>query len=263
MFDAEQYRAVIEKIESAMNDLSGNLNRAPSIAQSVMAIPLLPETARDAALYLLRKIVEIGQDVLTKLAAVMEEASAPWGLNDHATSWLEIRREAGLVSRRITDPASKVALQWEGEAATRYGTRKTEQGAAAQRIDSIAEKTALTLGTAATAGMVFYAAVAAAVVAYLMATIAALVAAATGVLAPAGVVAFLAATAAYLAAIATATVLFITNQKERALALDNEVSNLTGFGADGGWPKAIADSWNDATVRDGDPTEWQVRPGVR
>jgi len=263
VFEEQQYRLVIEKLEQLAKQLETKLHQARPAAQGALSNPFFPDFIKEAVIWLVQKIEELGSEILKKIREFFAGFYAPITLNEYALEWQKVQRVATGVSGQIADPALGVGLHWTGDAFRAYAEKTKPQSAAAARIGSIADKAASTLMGAANAGMLFYTALAAALAPFIAATVVAIAAAATGVGAPPGAAVFVTAAVAGCIAIGTATAMFIQNQKGHAATLSGQVADLTAFTGKGGtWPKAVAEEWNDATVTDGD-ADWSVKPGQR
>ncbi|WP_078325654.1 hypothetical protein [Mycobacteroides salmoniphilum] len=179
-----------------------------------------------------------------------------------SSQWSDISGKANTAGADITAIPGKLDDYWKGDAATNYSQAVGPQSTAAGRIGSISNSMRTSSLTVAGAGVVFGVAVVGATVTLIVALGAAAAAAATVVGAPpAGAAGGVAATT--WVGIVTALVGGVT---ALTVAQGTQISNLhaelqsgAGF-PNGGWPKATANGeYSDASVTDGDGTDWKYK----
>ena len=150
---------------------------------------------------------------------------------------------------------------WKGLAADRYATAVPTQSGAAGRIAATAQTTTTTLGACALAGLAFYVALGVILVRLIGALVAAIAAFGSEVFSWAGLLLVVeesgVALGLLIAAVSTLTALLGT-QVATVNNLRGELVDHSQF-PDGRWPRAVADTYADATVTDGD-AKWSVVP---
>lgn len=258
-FNPAQYRQVVDKITGGTHDLSGRLNDLPQAANTVLAA-VLPPPVREAILWCVEKLVEIGDWVLDKVIEALKGAAAPVMFYDYAYGWQDLRGTATNVAGQLKPAAMPATGTWNGPAATAYNRVVAPQSDAATKIATIADKTQLALTGCAIAGAAFYVALGVIVVQLIAQVIAAIPLLGSGALSWAGAALLVETVTVSTTMIAAATstlAALLAAQAATMVTLHGESVDNTAFPG-GHWPNATTNTYNDATVTDGD-TDWSLR----
>lgn len=179
-----------------------------------------------------------------------------------AAQWVSVRHTVAGVAGDLGVTNRDVQFRWQGFAADTYREIVPAHVAAAERLAIVADSTQYALNWAANAAGMFYAAVLGIMVGFLGAALIAVASGATGVGAPVAVLMLLILVGTVLT---TMTSLFVGAAQALGTAqtfMTEMLSEMADDGAfpGGQWPGARPELYNDATVTDGDPSDWTVRP---
>lgn len=198
------------------------------------------------------KVAEIF-DEITKLFSERGSATA---LRAAGESWNEqVGHRASTQTGLLTKEALETDNEWTGDAADRYGEAVTAQGKALTQIKAITEILQTTLNEIASALKVFWVGIAIAFGTYVALMIGCIIGACTVVGTIPSLLAALGFSVAFLSAVATLSNNFANTLDEKKAKLEQQAT-MDGQFANGDWPSAVADKLSDASVRDGDNSDW-------
>lgn len=202
------------------------------------------------------------QKVLSEIGKVLTQPGVPWTLWSHANAWLDdVGGPVDRWSQEIGPDRIAADDKWQGEAAPKYMESVAAQKAALDQIKPAANDIQSALRLVATAIVVFWGALLAFLVVYVAEMIAAAGGIGSVVAALPGVLLAAASTAKFWAAFATLVVALGVAFTAFETQLGGLKSRLdTGVFAAGYWPAATTSNWSDASVSDGNPTKWRIKP---
>jgi hypothetical protein len=195
----------------------------------------------------LREVVARGGD-----PAALRRAGAAWAIRVGGT--------ASGIAALSTPAIARVDDHWTGVAADAYRSSLPAQHAALLAVKTTGDEIDAALTDMANALTTFWAEISVALANLVAALFAAAVSATTAVGAPTAVGFALAALGIFAAAAKStisALTAVATNAAARAAQLERRLSNDAAF-PHGGWPRSTTDL-TDASVLDGDDTDWHVR----
>jgi uncharacterized protein YukE len=196
-------------------------------------------------------------EALDKCAKFYQTPGDPSGIRTTAESWTNnvgkaANDQAGILVKEQLDTDNS----WTGAAADRYGEAVTSQNKALAGAKLLTDNVNQTLNEIASAIATFWVSFGTAIATYVIAAGIAVAACCTGVGAAAGIPAFIIATGAFI----TASIMFANNfnntLSDKKGKLDQLVPTGAPFGSNGSWPPAASDKMADATVGDGDGSDW-------
>ena len=259
-FSEEQYRAAIEKIRYGLTELNAKIQQIPGAANAAVASPDMPESVRNAVIWLTRKMVDILTSVVNKIVELLKGAAAPIFMFRSAYGWQEVRGLASSVVGNLRPEALRVNRYWTGVANDAYNRAVKPQSDAAAKVGAIAERTSTSLNVCAAAGLAFYVALGVIVVKFIAAAVAVIAALGSIVLSWAGLALIVEEAAVntgmIIAAVAALTAL-LGAQASQIAVLHGEAIDTSAFPG-GRWPESTRDTFSDATVLDGD-AKWSLR----
>ncbi|SEK23823.1 hypothetical protein [Streptacidiphilus jiangxiensis] len=240
MFSVAQYEHAVDKITSKIPEVSQHAEdlrtRINHLLQEWYIVPPVSDLIAWAA----SEFIKLVEDVLTVMADILEGAPAPIAFWQNAYQWENLRDTASSVAADVNAATLGSTGEWKGASATAYTQAITPQSAAAARLATLADKTSGVLTTCAAAGLTFYVAVAALLVAFISAQIAAGAAASTGAGAPPGLLVALASGGFTYSTILTflaALTALVAAQSTQLDSLHGEAMDDTAFPG-GRWPVA-------------------------
>lgn len=252
-FSEAQFYAAVDKINSGLTDLSGKIGEIQPTAEMAVNHWYVPGFVAEAVLWLADKAVELAQSILDKIVEVLRGVAAPVYFFKYAFDWEDIRGLASGVNGELNPAVLPAGQHWKGAAALAYSKIIPLQGAAANRIGTIADKTAAGLGICAAAGLAFYLAIGVILVKFIVAMV--------GVIVALGSVAFSWAgvglaveeagvnTGLIIAAVTTLTAVLGAQAQQMVTLHGNAVDASTFPG--GRWPDPTTGAYQDGSVKDG------------
>ena len=259
-FSKAQFEALVTEIKAGMEEFSGKLDQMVPVASAATNQWYITQDVADAVMWIARKTVEVGRDLLDLFIDMLQGAVAPVFMFYDAWQWMDVRGSANGVAANLSEQNLAVDdSDWSGAARDAYVKAVTAQAAAATRVGSIASSTSVNLLACAAAGAAFYATLAVVLAKLIAAAIAALVALGSAVFSWAGAALILEEAGVNTAIIATAVATltaFLTAQTTTLVMLHGDAVDPTSFPG-GAWPKSNADQYHDATVTDGD-ADWSL-----
>ena len=253
-FSEAQYQAAIDKIRNGLAELNAKISQIPGAANAAVNKPDVPESVRDAVIWLAKKLVDILTAVVNKISELLQGAMPPILMFRYAYTWQDVRGLTSGVAGSLRPEALRVNRYWTGQANDAYNRAVKPQSDAAAKIGTIAERTSTSLNVCAAAGLAFYVALGVIVVKLILAAAAAIAAFGSLVLSWAGL-AIIVEEAAVTPAMIIATVVSLTAllgaQASQMAVLHGEAIDTSAFPG-GKWPDSTSDTFSDATVLDGD-----------
>jgi uncharacterized protein YukE len=238
---------LVTKLNGSWNDIVNGVNHVLGILPGFLEGPIKSAFEKCS-----QKVSEVF-DEIQKLFTERGSASA---LRTAAESWNEqighrASTQAGLLVKEQLDTDN----EWTGDAADRYGEAVTAQNKALTQIKTITENLQTTLNEIASALKVFWVGIAIAFGTYVALMIGCIIGAATVVGTVPSLVAALGFSVAFLGGVVTLSNNFANTLDEKKAKLDQQ-STMDGQFANGEWPSAVTDKMSDASVKDGDKSDW-------
>ena len=194
--------------------------------------------------------------VFEEITRLVSERGSASALRTAAESWNEqVGHRASTQAGLLVKEALETDNEWTGDAADRYGEAVTAQGKAFNLIKTITETLQTTLNEIASALTVFWISITVALVTYVAAMIPFIFGAGSGIGTIPALGAILGVSVVFLGAVATLSNNFANTLDEKKAKLEQQAT-MDGQFADGNWPPAVADKMSDASVRDGDKSDW-------
>ena len=212
--------------------------------------------AMNAAETLIQQKLDV---LLERIQEAAEGILAPFYFIDRAADWQDVGGRVRAARNEVLD-GTGLEGHWEGVAADKYSAAKGKQDRAFGAADKLCDDMHANLLALSDTGQTFYFKCANLIAGWLAPFGAALVDISTGVLAPWG-----AADAIKQVVLAvplftelfTATALVITKQLVFANEIENSIDSPVGLKGNR-WPKATTSQYADASVKDGDESDWAV-----
>ena len=253
-------------LERAVETLRARLSEAPAHVAGVrkavaVAVeqPLLPEPVVTAIVETAEQVVSSALRIIATVEDLLEGVAAPVAMFSYAGGWIDVKGLATDVQGRLRVDQLPAKAHWKGVAADRYASAITTQAGAAGRIAAVAGNAAIALGTCAGAALLFYVALGVIIVQLISGLVAAVAALLSQVFSWAGLLGALAEieiTSAQLIALITALTTLLGAQALWMINLRGELVDHSQFPG-GHWPGAVAETYADATVADGD-AKWSI-----
>lgn len=260
-FDHAAYERAVESVHARVGEVPAQITALRTAAGAAADEPGLPDPIAAALLDLGEQIATGAEELLDQIGQLLQGAAAPVLLFGHAGQWIQIKGQASDVQGRLRVDQLPVREHWKGVAADRYIAAIATQSLAAGRVAGAAGAVLVPLGGCALAGLAFYVTVGVILVEVIEGLAAAVVAFGSEAFSWAGVLLGLetveVAASTLIAAVASLIAL-LGAQAQALNILRSELVDHSQF-PDGHWPSAVADTYTDATVTDGD-AEWSVQP---
>ncbi len=238
---------LFEKLKGAWDGIVDGVNRVLGILPGFLEGPVKSAFRKCES-----KVGEVF-DEITKLFSERGSASA---LRAAGQSWNEqVGYRASTQAGLLVKEALETDNEWTGDAADRYGEAVTAQGKALTQIKTITETLQTTLNEIASALTVFWIGIAVAFGGYVALMIGCIIGACTVVGTIPSLIAALGFSVAFLSAVATLSNNFANTLEEKKAKVAQQAT-MDGQFANGNWPPAVADKISDASVRDGDKSDW-------
>lgn len=238
---------LFEKLKGAWDDIVDGVNHVLSILPGFLEGPVKSAFKKCSS-----KVGEVFDEV-TKLFSERGSASA---LRAAGESWNEqVGHRASTQAGLLIKEALETDNEWTGDAADRYGEAVTAQGKALTQVKTITETLQTTLNEIASALTVFWWGIAIAFSSYVILMIPCIIGAGSVVGTIPALGAALGFSAAFLGGVLTLSNNFANTLEEKKAKFEQQAT-MDGQFADGEWPSAVADKMSDASVRDGDKSDW-------
>jgi uncharacterized protein YukE len=243
-------RELIEKLRKVWADMVNGVNHVLDSMPGFLGAAI-----KQASDWCAEKVVEVFT-VITDLLAKEGSASA---LRTVAESWNEqvghrASTQAGLLVKEQLDTDN----DWTGPAADRYSEAVTSQNRALAQIKAITENLQNTLNEIASAMTSFWSAVGVAVGGYMILMAACIGGIASGVGTIPGLAGVTGFSVALLTTLNTCSHNFANTLEEKKTKID-QMSTMDSQFTNGTWPSAVTDQMSDASVKDGDKSDWTVK----
>jgi uncharacterized protein YqgV (UPF0045/DUF77 family) len=247
----------IEKQEQAISQQDKVRDAFDSIAlRTLTASDTALRTAMEAAETVIQQKLDV---LLAKIQEAAEGILAPFYFIDRAADWQDVGAEVRAARNEVLD-GTGLEGHWDGVAADKYSAAKGKQDRALAAADKMCDDMHTNLLALSETGQTFFFKCTNLIVGWLAPFGAALVDISTGVLAPWG-----AADAIKQVVLAvplftelfTATAVAVTKQIVVANEIANSIDSPVGFKGNR-WPKATTAQYADASVKDGDESDWAV-----
>lgn len=208
-------------------------------------------------------VIKALSTALQKIWEFLQGLAAPVTFLIDAFTWGDVQIEAARISEAI-NPASNMNMQvgaiWKGPAATAYARAIRPQTEKAAKVSSGAKAVAISLGICGAAGIAFYIALGIIVVKIIIGAIAVIAAFGTVALAPVGLALAIeeaAINSGLIIAAVTTLVTCLGAQAQQANAIRSDI--MSSFPT-GHWPDPTVAGYSDASMTDGDGSDWRLRP---
>jgi len=238
---------LLRKLTDAWNDIVDGVNTVLSILPGFLEGPV-----KGAFNSVSAKVSQVFDD----MRQLITERGSASAIRTAAESWnTDVGGRASTQAGLLTKEALETDNEWTGDAADRYGEAVTSQGRALTQIKTITDTLQTTLNEIATALKVYWVAIAIAFGTYVALMIGCIIGAATVVATVPSLLAALGFSLTFLGAVATFSTNFANTLDEKKAKIDQQTT-MDGAFANGTWPPAAADQMSDASVRDGDKSDW-------
>ncbi|EME97471.1 hypothetical protein J7W19_13445 [Streptomyces mobaraensis NBRC 13819 = DSM 40847] len=242
-FNAAQYTATIDKLNSGLTNLTTKLNQVGPKAESTANKWYVPEVIGKALIWCANKLIELGKWILNKIGELLKGAAVPVTAFKDAYTWQhDVRGHATDVAGNVAADALRAPKQWKGDGATAYTAAVKLQPTAATQIATSADKIATALTLCAVAGLAFYVALGVILVKFIAAIIAAIAALGSVVFSAAGAAIIVEEAGVNTALIITAVTTLVAAlgaQAQQMTAVEGEAKDNRAFPG-GQWPVATA-----------------------
>lgn len=259
-FSETQFQAVVDKISDGVATISAKTNDVIPAANAAMDHWYIPGFVKDAVMYLCHKLVDIAKAVFDSIVQILEGATAPLMFFKYGMEWIDVSGTANGVAGQLKPEVMQTDAHWKGVAADRYKSITGPQSAAAEKVGSVAQTTAITLGACALAGLAFYVAIGVVVAQFIATLIASFAAVGSIIFSWAGLGMVVAdsglSTTAIVSAVGALTALLAAQAAQMLVLHGQAVDN--GKFPGGKWPDPTTGTFNDATVSDGD-ADWSFK----
>jgi uncharacterized protein YukE len=238
---------LFDKLKGAWNDIVDGVNHVLSILPG-----FLEGSVRSAFKKCSSKVTEVFNEI-TKLFSERGSASA---LRTAGESWnTQVGHRASTQAGLLAKEALETDNKWTGDAADRYGEAVTAQGKALTQIKAITDNLQTTMNEIASALTAFWTGIAVCFGVYVALMIGCIIGAATVISTIPSLIAALGFSVAFLERITTLSTNFANTLDEKKAKIEQQ-STMDGQFANGNWPSAVADQMSDASVKDGDKSDW-------
>lgn len=200
---------------------------------------------------------------LQKIWEFLQGIAAPVTFLVDAFTWGDVQIEAARIAEAVNPGSNtdmKVGTIWKGPAADAYARSIKPQTEKAAKISSGAKAVAISLGVCGAAGLAFYIALGVIIVRLIIGAAAVIAAFGTVALAPAGVALAIEEAAVnsgmIIAAVSTLTAC-LGAQAQQANSIRSDI--MSSF-PEGKWPDPTVAGFSDASMSDGDGSDWRLRP---
>jgi uncharacterized protein YukE len=258
-FSVAQYEAVMAKLDNGITELTAHLQDVGPAATAAANRWFIPPQVAEEIVWLANKVIELGSWLRDKIIELLKGAAAPVMMFHYAREWQDIRGLASGITADLQPSELAVDDNWAGKAAKAYTEKIKPQADAADRIGTVADKTATALMISAGAALTFYVALGVILVKLIAATIAAVVAFGTAVFSWAGAAIIVEEASVNTGLIITAVAALtaaLAAQAQQMVTLHGETVDSKTF-PDGHWPDPAPGQYSDATVTDGD-ADWSI-----
>jgi hypothetical protein len=259
-FSPSQYSAVTDRLNAGLDTIPGKLQDMRDVAHQVMDHWYIPRVVQDSLIGLVVKFGDLVKSIVDKIGDALKGIAAPVTFFFDALQWTDARGLVNGVAGELGVDRLSAPLHWKGNAADAYSRVAKQHSAAATQVGVVADKTKTALYVCAGAGLAFYVTLGIIAFQFIDVLIAAIAAIASGVFSWAGLAAGAAdagVTAGMVWAAVTALTSLLGLQAQQMIEGHGAVVDPGAF-PDGQWPKVGAESYGDASVKDGD-VDWSIK----
>ncbi|WP_300641517.1 hypothetical protein [Nocardioides sp.] len=257
-FSVAEFQAVVDKINTGMEDLSAKMVEMPAAANRAIDHWYVPGFVADGVIWLCEKMLDLARQILDKIAELVRGIAAPVYFWNFRGDLEDVVRQADGVVADLSDAELAGSEAWAGRGAEAYRRQVPAQRDATAELSSMAEKLRGGLLELAIAGLVFYAGIGLVLVKFIAAMVAAIAAFGSAVFSWAGAAIVLeeaGVNTAALAGLAAAVGAVVATQARQMNELESAASSDVFPG--GAWPSAHRSQWKDSSVKDGDD-DWSL-----
>ncbi|PKW18484.1 hypothetical protein [Saccharopolyspora spinosa] len=256
---AAQFESAFGKSNELLNRVQDEFEKMVSNVNSIA--DWLPDFVWRKVKDGIQEVSRLIDRLFKELTDFFTQPGSPGALWDAAKAWTEqVGAKTSELSASLKIDQLRTDNEWDGTAATAYKDSIASQQDSLKAIKSATDALDSSLNELAGAIIAFWVALGAALATYVSAMIAAALACATAVGALPGVAAAVTATGVVIAAVAafaTALATYLNTIKTQQASMRQQLANNDAFPG-GKWPRSTTDI-SDASVTDGDDTDWQVQ----
>jgi hypothetical protein len=155
-FSQIEYDAVIDRINSATDDLKAKIQEVVPAAQAGIDHWYVPAEVGAVVLALADKAVELAGTFLDKVVELLEGVGAPVLFFGKAYGWTDVKGVTTGVTGELSPTVMPSGRHWSGAAQQAYASMIPGQAAAAARLSAVSDSTTDALDVCAGAGLAFY-----------------------------------------------------------------------------------------------------------
>lgn len=238
---------LLEKLKSVWDEILVGVNHVLSFLPGFLAGPITSIFEKCSS-----KVTEVFNEI-TKLFIERGSESA---LRTAGESWNEqVGHRTSTQAGLLTKEALEVDNKWTGDAAERYAEAVTAQGRALTQIKIITDTLQTTLNEIASGLHSFWTGIIVAFGIYVSLMALCIWGACTVVGAVPSLIAALTLSLSLLEIISKLSNDFANTLEEKKAKIEQQAT-MDGQFANGDWPSAVANEMSDASVRDGDKSDW-------
>ena len=257
-FSIAEFQAVVDKINSGMDDISAKMDEIPRVANSTIDHWYIPDFVADGIIWLAEKMLDLAKKIWDKVVEVLKGVAAPIYLFSYAMDLNDVSATADGIVANLGDADMAGSEDWSGKGAEAYRRQLSPQRDAAGELGHIAEQMKSSLIWASVAGLTFYVGLGVIIVKFIVAMVAAIAALGSVVFSWAGAGLIVEEAGVNIAAIGTlvAALLALLGDQVKEMGSLQDAASTDKFPG-GRWPKGHNEQYGDATVRDGD-NDWSL-----
>lgn len=256
---AAEWQAMGDKLAKAPGQASSAVNGIYDLVNDILSQWWCPGWVADWVRPVLENLWNLAKKIIEKIEEVLVGFAFPIVGFFVANDWNDlVKNPVSKTQGLVSDNNLKVDDEWKGPAAEAYHGAVKAQTDAMGEVDDIVGDLQVRLWVVCGAMAAFYAAVAVVVFQWIAVMIAASAADATGIGAILGIpvqVGDTAVSASSIGALVAALVALLAAEAESFTTLNGRVANSSKFPG-GHWPEAVTGKLKDASLKDGDDTDW-------
>lgn len=238
---------LVEKLKGAWDDITDGVNTVLGWLPGFLEGPIKSAFNKCAA-----KVSE----VLDQVATFYQNPGSASAIRTAADGWnqqvgAKASTQAGLLVKEQLDTDN----EWTGDAADRYGEAVTAQNKALTQVKTVTENLQNTLNEIASAVRTFWVQIGIAFASYIALMVGCIVGVCTVVGAVPSLLAALGFSVTFIGTSITFANNFANALDEKKGKLEQQ-STMDGQFANGEWPPSASDKMADASVNDGDKSDW-------
>lgn len=238
---------LLEKLKGVWDDIVNGVNHVLSILPGFLEGPI-----KSAFETCSSKVIE----VFTEITKLFSERGSADALRTAGESWNEhVGHRASTQAGLLAKEALEGNKEWTGDAADRYADAITAQGRALTQIKTITDSLQTTLNEIASALKNFWTGIALYFSGYVVLMIGCAAGAGSVIGTIPSLIAALGISVEFLYKITTLSNDFANKLDDNKAKIEQQ-STMDGQFANGNWPSAVTEKMSDASVRDGDKSDW-------